>query len=294
MNLLNCFKNLILDNFHHFYIEYEWKRTFNRNINWDKPEDLNEKIQWLVRFSDTTLWTICSDKYLVRDFVRERGLEDCLIPIFGVWKNANDIDYNSLPEEFVLKCNHDSGSTIIVNKKKGFDKIEINKYLNKHLKKKFGYTSGEMHYNKINPLIIAEERLVFNKNEISSSIIDYKVWCFDGKPHSVLVCSNRTESSLDLNVYDLDWHVRPDACVYSQHYHDGKGIVPKPERFEEMINAASILSKGFPEVRVDFYEINGRIYFGEMTFTSLCGFMTYFSEAYLKELGDMVKLPNKK
>ncbi|MBO4231059.1 MAG: glycosyltransferase, partial [Bacteroidales bacterium] len=119
-------------------------------------------------------------------------------------------------------------------------------------------------------------------------------WSFDGKPYAILTCSDRTENTLDLNVYDLDWNVRPGVLVESAHYKDGAGNIPKPSCLDEMLESASILSEGFPEVRVDFYEAGGKLYFGEMTFSSFFGKMGYFTDDFLVELGAQCVLPRKK
>lgn len=267
-----------------------WRKRFGNDINWEHPCDLNEKIQWLQVYSDTSEWSRLSDKYLCREFIKERGYEHLLVKLLGVYHNAEEIDYDALPDKFVLKCNHDSGSTHIIDKKKGFDKNAINSDLNQHLRHKFGYVNCEPHYNKIKPLIIAEEFLEDDKTSFSSTAVDYKVWSFNGKPHIVWAAYNRSKQSIVTESYDLNWNFLPDYYGENKRYLRGKGVVPKPICLKEMIRAAADLSKGFPQVRVDFYEIKGRLYFGEMTFTSDCGRMPFFSKEALEEMGDLVDL----
>ena len=209
-------------------------------------------------------------------------------------KNASEIPFDTLPNKFILKCNHDSNSWHKVDKQKGYDKDFIIKDLTAHLKRKWGYVNCEPHYNKIKPLVIAEELLENEDNTISSSLIDYKVWCFDGKPYSVWVCSNRDHHGTDVNIYDLDWNVHFEHSVFTPHYRNANGKVPKPQNLAEMLKAASDLSKGLPEARIDFYIVNGKLYFGEITLTSIYGRMDVFTKEYLKELGEQVKLPRKK
>ena len=275
------------------WVDRVWKNEFGYKVDWKNPRDINEKIQWLMCYGDTSLWSDLSDKIKVKEFLESRGYGDLVVPTLGVWERAKDIDYDALPERFVLKCNHDSGSTHIIDKKKGFDKEAINKDLDKHLKVKFGYVNGETYYNRIKSRILAEEYLEAKNEDFSSSAIDYKVWCFDGKPYSVWACYSRSAECAYVNIYDLDWNVHPEYSVFTDHYRNGEGKVPKPKTFDHMMTVAADLSKGFPEVRVDFYEIDGRLYFGEMTFATLAGKINFYTPEYLKELGDHVKLPIK-
>ena len=277
----HCPKNILSE---------KYRKTFGHEINWGNPQDLNEKIQWLQVYSDTSEWSRLTDKYLCREFIREKGYEHLLVDLLGVYHSAEEIDYDAMPEKFVLKCNHDSGSTQIIDKSKGFDKEAINRNLNSHLKVKFGYLGCEPHYNTIKPLIIAEEFLEDNQTTFSSSAVDYKVFCFNGKPHIIWAAYNRTKQSVETDSYDLNWNFLPDYYGENNHYLKGKGIVPRPKCLDEMIKVASDLSTGFPQVRVDFYEINGRLYFGEMTFTSNCGRMPFFSQKALDKMGKLIDL----
>lgn len=242
---------------HHpkFMINREWEKH-GKVFDWNNPKDLNEKIIWLEYCTDTTEWTRLADKYKVREFIKERGLENILIKLYGKWDNADNIDFDCLPQKFVLKCNHDCGSYHLIDKEKGFDKKEIISNLNNHLKYKFGTHNGELHYARINPCVIAEEYIESN-NTLSSSLIDYKIWCFNGKPFCIFVIHNRTHRSMCTNVYDLEWNVHPEWSVFSEHYQNGGGIIPRPESLDKMLKAAAILSKGFPQVRIDFYDIGG-------------------------------------
>ena len=135
----------MLDHFHAGLVEREWLKWKGYPIDWDNPRDLNEKIQWLMCFSDTSKWSDCADKYKVREYVKSKGLGDILVPLYGVWKKAEDIDFDSLPEKFVIKCNHDSGSCRIIDKSKDFDPEAVRADLAAHLKVKYGYVHGEMY-----------------------------------------------------------------------------------------------------------------------------------------------------
>ena len=271
-------------------IDKVWLKKYGHKIDWNHPRDINEKIQWLICFGDTSKWPDLADKYKVREYIIEKGYGNLLTKLYGVWDDAHNIEFDSLPNKFVLKCNHDSGSYHLIDKAKGFDRDFVTNDLNAHLKVKYGYKGCERHYNKIKPLIVAEEFLEEKGNTFSTSLVDYKVWCFDGKPYCVFVAYNRTHEHLYTNVYDLNWQVHPEWSVFTDHYRDGGGRIPRPDKLEEMLKIASDLSVGHPQVRVDFYIIKDKIYFGEMTFASDCGRMGYFTQDFLKELGKQVTI----
>ena len=274
------------------FISLKWKRIMGSSINWRKPRDINEKIQWLLLNSDISAWTRLTDKLKVREFVEEKGLGHLLVPIYGVWKDARQIDFNALPEKFVLKCNHDCGSTLVVDRTiRDFNRDMICKRLNDCLNRNYG-DDGELHYRRISPLIFAEEYLELTETEksLSSSHVDYKVWCFDGSPYCICCYYDRTSRSLLGDVYDLEWIYRPEVSISDGHVFPGFGKVPRPKSLPEMLAAAATLSKGFPQVRVDFYDLDGRLYFGEMTFTSAGGMMRYFTSEFLRELGDQIRV----
>lgn len=266
-----------------------YKKRFKKDINWGCPQNINEKINWLKFYSDTSEWTRLADKYSVRDFIKECGYKDILIPLYGKWDNANDININQLPESFVLKTNHGSGSIIIVKDKKKINWKEVVKDLNFWLKEPYGHYQGEPHYLPIKRCIIAEA-LLTPDSTFSSSLIDYKIWSFNGQPKYIWACYNRTSSEVSVELYDTNWNYCPEKSRFTEHYRDGGGIVPKPHNLEKMLEIASRLSIGFPQVRVDLYENGDKVYFGELTFTSYGGYMDFYTEDFLRELGDYVKL----
>lgn len=262
-------------------------------VNWEHPVDLNEKINWLKFNTDTTKWSELADKYAVRKYIEEKGFGQYLVPLLGVWNDANQIDFSKLPESFVLKTNNGAGTVMIVDDKTKIIELEVRKQLNKWLKKQFGLKQAEPHYLRIRPLIIAED-VLREKNPISSSLIDYKIWCFDGKAFGTWACYNRHRFVADTEWHDLEWNYRPEWSVFTDHYKDGHGRVPKPKNYESMISFAEELSKGFPQVRVDLYNINGQIYFGELTFTSAGGHNNFYSDEVLYEMGKLTIIPTDK
>ena len=259
---------------------------FKKKIDWENPNNLIEKIYWLQLNSDTSLWTKCADKYVVRDYVKECGYEDALPKLYGKWDNAKDIDFNKLPSSFVLKTNNGCESNLIIK-----DKSELNikstiKKINRWLSIPYGYSSAQLHYTRIKPCIIAEE-LLENKDTFSFSLVDYKIWCFNGVPECVLVVFDRKGSDYLLSLYDLEWNNITKGNFDPNYKHCSDKDLPKPKSLERMIEIAKVLSKNVPQVRVDFYDIAGTPYFGEMTFSTGFG---YFSMEYYEYLGSKIDL----
>jgi len=276
----------------HLYIDATGKKE---GINWEHPRDLNEKINWLKFNTDTTKWSELADKYAVRSFVEEKGFGRYLVPLLGVWSNADQIDFSKLPNSFVLKTNNGAGTVMVVEDKSIIDETQVRTLLNKWLKKQFGLKQAEPHYLKIKPLIIAEAMLK-EKSLISSSLIDYKIWCFGGKAFGTFVCYDRYRFAKKVEWYDKDWNYHPEwlSREYCKLIDNDNPSIPKPKSYDEMIRMAEILSEGFPEVRVDLYNIEGQIYFGEMTFTASGGHMNSSSDEVLLEMGKLIKLPTDK
>lgn len=271
-------------------LDLRYFHVFRFHINFDTPKTLNEKIQCLELNTETSLWTLLADKYNVRRYIENLGLGDYLPNLYGVWDRVEDIDFEKLPSRFAIKCTHDCLSTMLIEKKY-LDVRLVKHKLGKCLKRKFGYSTCEPHYTRIKPRIIAEEWLENTNSEISDSIVDYKVWCFNGKPTYIMTIHGRDKEHMMIDLFDKDWNRYYEYLNFSKHYRDGGGVVPRPSSLNEMFRVASVLSKGFPQVRIDFYDVNGKPYFGEMTFTSGCGRMTYFTQEAQMKMGGMVMLP---
>ena len=264
---------------------------FKKPLHLKNPQTLNEKILFLSLKTDTTLWTRCADKYEVRDYVKECGLEDILIPLVGVWEHATDIDFDKLPDEFVLKATHGSGDIKGVTDKTKLDIPKIVDEFEDDLKHQYGALESGHHYMRIHPRMIAEE-LIHNDPEtakISSSIIDYKIWCFNGKVHWLWACANRDEHTTEVMTYDTSWNAHPEYSIFENDYRHGE-ILPKPKNLEKMIEVAEKLAKPFPCVRVDLYNIDGKIYFGELTFTSYGGLQDFYTDEFQMLAGSQIDL----
>lgn len=263
-----------------------YKPFFKTDVDWVNPQNLIEKIYWLQINSDTSLWTKYADKYLVRDYIRECGFDDILPILYGKWDNANDINFDKLPSSFVLKTNNGCGTNIIVRDKSKLNKKSTIKRLNQWLSIPYGYAAAQIHYTRIKPCIIAEEFLV-NNYSFSSSLIDFKIWCFHGVPECILVVFDREDNKYLLSLYDLNWNNITHGNFDSNYKNISYKEIPKPESLEKMIEIAKILSLDLPQVRVDFYDIEGKPYFGEMTFSTGFG---YFSKEYYEYLGSKIDL----
>lgn len=264
---------------------------FHRRINLTHPTDLNEKIQYLSLRTDTSEWTRLTDKYAVRSFVQERGLGFLLVTLYGVWDSADDIDFDALPSRFVLKCTHGSGDCIIVRDKSQLDIPATRALLRQTLSDTYGLAEGNLHYSRIQPRVIAEELLDNDAATAarSMSLIDYKIWCFNGKAHYIWACSNRTKTSTRVMTYDTSWNAHPEYSIFTPHYQRDE-LLPCPPHLDDMLAAAETLAQGFPVVRVDLYDAAGSIRFGEMTFTSLGGLMNFYTPEFLARTGSLIEL----
>ena len=266
----------------------EWyKKKTGKDLDLDNPKTFNEKIQWLKLYDSTPLKTKLADKYLVREYVKEKIGEEYLVPLLGVWDKFDDIDFNKLPNKFVLKCNHGSGWNMVVTDKSKFNKSEAKKKIDKWMSTNFAFCNGlELHYKNIEPKIIAEEYL---ENE-NKDLYDYKVMCFGGIPQFIGVDRNRFNGHTR-DIFDLDWNKIPIEISYKKSSLD----LNKPKNLDEIIELSKKLSEEFCLVRVDFYILNdGSIKFGELTFTPESGASKFSYEKYDKMLGDKIVLPKEK
>lgn len=266
------------------YLKEWFNYATGEELNLKNPKTFNEKIQWLKLYENNPLKTKLADKYLSREYVKEKIGEEYLIPLLGVYDNFDDIDFDKLPNKFVIKTNHGCGYNIIVKDKNNFDKVDAKKKINEWLKTNYAFLYGlELQYKDIKPKIIIEEFIENFDNEL----YDYKVWCFMGKAHYIQFLSERNVH-LKMAFYDRDWNKQ--NFVYN-HPLDDKNI-EKPKNLDLLLNLAEKLAAGFPHVRVDFYILNdGTIKFGEFTFTSFSGICDWRPKETNLMLGNLVVLP---
>lgn len=256
----------------------------------DNPKTFGEKIQWLKLYYHNPILTKLADKYRVREYVAEKIGEDYLIPLLGVWDKPEDIDFDKLPEQFVLKVNWGSGQNIIVKDKSKFDSAKAIKKLNKWIKNEQNhyYYAFEWAYKNIKPKIIAEKYM----EQIDGQLYDYKLFCFNGNPYCVYVAKDNVQGQVGtgckISFWDLNWNKLP--LLYGKHQ-PVDCVIEKPSNWKQMIELAKALSKGFPFVRVDLYNIKGKIYFGEFTFYPGAGCNLIKPKEWENKFGEMIKLP---
>ena len=265
------------------YIKKKYKKMMGKNLNLHNPQTFNEKLQWLKLnyYSNNPLVVKCSDKFAVRDFIKEKGYEDLLVPLIGNWEKPEEIDWTKLPQKFVLKCNHGCAYNIVCNNKDELNEKETKKQLKKWLKEDFGAFNIEIHYSKIKPhKIICEEYL-------GKSITDYKFFCFNGEPKFIYVSNDLVhDRQAQIGFFNLDGSKMP---LKRDDYTDIEEI-KLPSFFDEMKEVAKKLCKDFPFVRVDFFLANERYYFAELTFTPSACMMPFNPEKYDLEWGILLNI----
>ncbi|MBE6643760.1 MAG: glycosyl transferase [Ruminococcaceae bacterium] len=270
------------------FLKMKYSRTYGKELKFDIPITFNEKLQWLKLYDRNPNYTVMVDKYKVRDYIAEKIGAQYLTPLVGVWDSPDKIDFEALPDQFVLKCNHNSGfGMCICTDKSKIDITKVKKGLAKGLKQDYYLTGREWPYKDVPRKIVAEQ---FLKSDVGG-LTDYKIHCFNGIPKFVLVCRDRfAESGLTEDFYTLEWeHMNlkrpkiPNALT----------PIPKPEKLDEMLELAKKLSENIPFIRVDFYLVEGKIYFSELTFFPASGFEGYDPPEWDKTFGEWLSLPLK-
>ena len=262
-----------------------YKAKTGEDLDLENPGSFNEKIQWLKLYDSTPLKTRLADKYIVRDWIKEKIGEEYLVPLLGVWDRFDDIDFSALPDQFALKCNHGSGMNMIVKDKSRMDMESVKEKFDKWMKTNYAYNGLELQYKDIPPKIIAEKYI----EQMDNNLLDYKIHVFNGIPKIIQIIGDRELQSHKAKECFLtpDW--APQELMY--HTYDSYDITPdKPENLEELLKIAEILGEGFSYVRVDLYDLSGKIIFGEMTFTPASGVGKWLgNEKYL--VGSWIELP---
>lgn len=252
--------------------------------NLKHPKTFNEKMTVLKlnQYSNNEKVIKCADKYEVRNFVKEKGCKEILNELYGVYNSFDEINFEQLPARFAIKCTHGCAYNIICSDKNKLNLNEAREKMNFWLKEKYGYATAELHYTKISPKIIVEKYLCNNSGKLP---LDYKFYCFNGKVDCILVCSER-ENNVRLSYYDKNWK----RINYEKEKYSSKVDISKPKNLDKMIEYAEKLSSDFPFVRADFYNDDGKIIFGELTFTPACCCNHTLSEYGDKELGKKLSL----
>lgn len=266
--------------------KFDTKLRFHKSLDLKNPKTLSEKVTYIELHKQSPLAPSCTDKYEVREFVKSRGLENILIPVYGeAWSDVNQIDFNTLTYPCILKATHGCKMNYVLHDINNIDLQKCKKELSKWLKISYGTYSIEPHYKTIPHRIYAEKFI-----RGIDDLIDYKFHCINGNPEFVLTCSQRKANgdaamAVTLDLFDMEWKHIPEI-IGSGNEIAGDGLIQKPETFDRMKEIARVLSRGFEFVRVDLYEIDGNILFGEMTFSPACCVFPYFSKEFDIEMGN--------
>lgn len=271
-----------------FYLKILYRNRLKKNLNLNNPKAFNEKIQWLKLYDRKPEYTKMVDKYEVKEYVKNLIGEQHIIDTLGVYDSFKDINFSELPNKFVFKCTHDSGGVVICKDKKNLDMKDTEKKFKKLLKRNYFYNTREFPYKNVKPRIIVEPFMSDNRNE---DLLDYKFMCFNGKVKCSFVCSERrSKQGLAVDFFDNDWKHLP----FRRRYRNLNREIKKPNNLNKMIEMAEKLSKGITFVRVDFYEINNDVYFGEMTFYPGSGLEEFIPEEWDYKFGEWINLPKER
>lgn len=263
-----------------------YRYLFKKKLNLKAPQTFNEKLLWLKlkKYNNDPLVIQCADKYRVRDYVKERGYEDILVGMIGAWDSAEDIPWDDLPDKFVLKWNFGAGMNIVCKDKRVLDKAQVIKQMNEWQKNKYWLSHSEMQYKYMAKKIICEE---FLENPEETTIPDYKIYCFHGKSKAILVMYNRDSGQMNTEFFNTKWEPLDNSSKYASVQKATK----KPACLDRMLKAAEELSSPFPFVRCDFYVIEDKFYFGELTFTPAGGMYTSTTKIDGKDMSDHLNVP---
>lgn len=261
------------------------RQVTGKRMNWRDPEGITQKLLWLNRFWQPQIKVDCADKYRAKLYLEECGLHDLIVPLLGVWKTPDEIDFDILPKQFVLKTNHGCGTNIICTDKDKLDVEATREQLRSWLRIDFGKPFNERHYSRIKRCIIAEKLL-----QTGDFPVDYKIHCLNGEPYCFLFYPRHTETTCERISFSLDWQREYYIKGEEKYQYE----IPRPDNLEKMLEFARILSNPFPYVRIDFYESDGQLYLGEFTFTPFSNVLDYlYKPEICKAMGDRLVLPQK-
>lgn len=269
------------------FLRVKYKLKMEQKLDLKNPKTLNEKLQWLKLYDRNPKYTDLVDKYKVRKHIAGTIGEEYLIPLLGVYDTYDEIDFDVLPNQFVLKCTHDSGGIVICTDKSKLNTAETRKKINQNLNRNFYYIGREWPYKNIKPRIICEKFMV---DESGTELKDYKFMCFNGEPKIIQVMSERRDGHYLLNHFDLEWN---EIDIPRKSIRRNPKTPVKPKNLDKMIEISKILGRGIPFVRIDLYDTEMGVYFGEITFFPMSGFMDFEREEDDKLLGSWIKLPDK-
>lgn len=279
--LRRCFASMMDDK---TFIKWEYFSGMRKFPNLENPKTYNEKLQWLKLNDIHPEYGRLVDKYEAKEYVKEIIGEEYIIPTLGIWNSFDEIDFDTLPDQFVLKTTHDSGGVVVCPDKSKFDKVAARKKLERSLKHNYFFEHREYPYKNVPPRIIAEKFMV---DESGTELKDYKFFCFDGKCKMLFVATDRNIGDVKFDFFDEKFNHLP----FVQGHPWAEKEIKRPAGFDKMIELSEILSKGFSHVRVDLYDINGQIYFGELTFFHFSGNVPFVPQEWDYKIGEWMKLP---
>lgn len=270
------------------YIRIAYRARMGKKLVLNQPQTFSEKLQWLKLYNRRLEYTALVDKYEVKPIVAKIIGEEYIIPTLGVWNHYDEIDFDKLPNQFVLKCTHDSGGLVVCKDKGKLDRKATKRKIEQCLKNNFFWGMREWPYKNVKPRIIAEQ---YMEDEQTKELRDYKFFCFDGEVKALFIATERMKEGEEtkFDFFDENYNHLP----FTNGHPNAEVLPKKPVCFDEMKVLAAKLSKGIPHVRVDFYEVNGKVYFGEMTFFHWSGFTPFVPEEWDYKFGSWIKLPNK-
>lgn len=266
------------------YLKWRYRAKMHKKLDLKNPKTFNEKLQWLKLYDRKPIYTTMVDKFEVKKYVAENIGEEYIIPTIGVWDNFEDVDFESLPEQFVLKCTHDSGGLVICRDKTQFNKELAKRKIEKSLKKSYFWQGREWPYKYVKPRILAE---TYMEDEVTGELPDYKFFAFDGVVKAMFIATERqSKDETKFDFFDENFRHLPFT-----NGHPNADVTPqKPQNFERMKKLSEKLSVGIPQVRVDFYEVNGKVYFGELTFSHWSGFVPFDPPEWDEKMGDWIDI----
>lgn len=270
-----------------WWVKIDYRFHLGKKCDLKNPQTLNEKLCWLKVYDLDDRQMVLADKYSVRQYITDQIGSEYLVPQYGVWECFDQIDFNSLPEQFVLKPTHTSGDIFFCENKSQLDRKALQNIVNSWMRRNYFDQGKEWGYKHIKPRIIAQEILYEEDGEI---LRNYKIMCFNGEPKVVQITQNHENGSgITVNYYDMQWNPLPVKKKYSV----GKGLSKPPAGYDHMINLCKVLAKPFLFVRLDFYISYGKIYFGEFTFCPGSGIERYYPDEWDYIFGSWLKLPPK-
>ncbi len=271
------------------YLKILFRLRMGYRLNLKSPRTFSEKLQWMKLYDRKPIYNTMVDKAEAKKYVAERIGDEYIIPTLGVWERFEDIDFDTLPDRFVLKCTHDSGGLAICRDKATFDKQKAKEKIERSLRANYFLSTREWPYKDVKPRILAEQ---YVEDFSGEPLIDYKFYCFDGEPKCLYVSKGLTDhKTAQISFVTMDWQQAP----YSRNDYPPFDSLPlKPKKFHEMVDVCRTLARGHAFLRVDLYQINDRVYFSELTFSPCAGFMKFDPPEWDKTFGDWITLPTDK